>query len=526
MRINGNINLGGGQTQYAKAHLYAALPAYSATTDQGRLIFITNIGADHGFWLGDADGSGTWNRMTMGTSETEWEISGIGIADGATLVTTVTASGPDFPEKGFITKVVLAADVGAGLTVVKIYNDVAQSDKIYEATFDLASGLLTDRIPVYFDVDNILGKIYISITNNTGVLATYDLMVEGVGVQMIPLTTPPGIGSGINAGVAGDGIAYNPVGPKLEVSLAATPGLEINASSLRAKVDAAGGIARAAAGLQCDASVIRTTGSQSLAGIKGFDQLRMVPTGIVGPPVAGAHLMGEFSMDSDKNVWLCTVSATPGTWVFYGLLDSVSGGSAAGTSYTAACAALNKVDLSLTKTSRRGLIRKLIVWASADAVFTPTDFTVPFRVECYPNENYQGRERLWSISGSVDCTSLDGAAAAPATHIPLTATGGFVVGDLVRLRKLAGADAEEYGRIITVTPADSIDLDETTVNNLSAGDPAMTCAEFNALPWKNNSANPANSTKIYLRFWDDDGAQGVFFGYHLYCEEFGGGITV
>jgi hypothetical protein len=252
----------------------------------------------------------------------------------------------------------------------------------------------------------------------------------------------------------------------------------------------------------------------------------MTPTGIAGPPVGGTHTQGEFSMDSGTNVWLCTVGGTPGTWVFYGLLESVSGGSVTGASYTGNCAALNKVDLALVKTAQRGIIRKLIVWAAADAIFTPTDFTVNFRVECYPNENYEGRERLWSVSGIVDCTSLDGAAAAPATHIPLTATGGFVVGDLVRLRKLTGVDAEEYGRIITVTGGDSIDLDETTVNSLAAGDPAMTCVEFNALPWKNNSAVPANMTNIYLRFWDDDAGQAVNFGYHLMCEETGGGITV
>jgi hypothetical protein len=525
MKLNGNLNLLGGEMQNAKSHLYAALPAYVAATDRARIIFVTTPGTNYGFWMGDGDGAAAWTRFTMGTAEMQWQRLAEAIANGVTGTLTIAGIGTAI-EKGFITSVTVASSVGAGLVVVQIYTDTTRLVKIYEATFDLATTNLTDRIPVYFDLDNVLGNLYVNVTNNTGGAATFDVTIESTGTQMVALLTPPGDGSGINAGVAGDGIAYDAGTATLEVSLAANPGLEIAGVALRVKVDGAGGISRGAGGLAADATIIRTTGAQALAGIKSFDQLRMTPTGISGPPVGGTHVLGEFSMDTNKNVWLCTVAGTPGTWVFYGLLESVSGGAATGASYTGLCAALNKVDLSLTKVARRGIIRKLIVWAAADAVFTPTNFTVNVRIECYPNENYEGRERLWSVSGIVDCTSLDVGAAAPATHIPLTATGGFVVGDLVRLRKLAGVDAEEYGRIITVTGGDSIDVDESTVNDLAIGDPAMTCLEFNALPWKNNSAVPANETKIYLRFWDDDAGQALNFGYHLMCEETGGGLTV
>lgn len=34
-----------------------------------------------------------------------------------------------------------------------------------------------------------------------------------------------------------------------------------------------------------------------------------------GAPVAGAHLAGDFVIAQDGAVWVCTASATPGTWV-------------------------------------------------------------------------------------------------------------------------------------------------------------------------------------------------------------------
>jgi hypothetical protein len=44
--------------------------------------------------------------------------------------------------------------------------------------------------------------------------------------------------------------------------------------------------------------------------------LRLEPTGAgAGPPTAGAHLLGQFWVDSPGVLWQCVAAGTPGTWV-------------------------------------------------------------------------------------------------------------------------------------------------------------------------------------------------------------------
>jgi hypothetical protein len=524
MRLPGNLDLVGGQLQNASAHRYTSIPTYVVGDDDGRIVYVS-VGASAGFWMGTGLG---WTQITVGAVEDTWDIVGEVIADGATVVLTPASPSAAPTEKGFLAKVVVSTTATSGFFTVRVFNDTARTDKIYEAVFDAAGTLFTDRIPSYYELDNSSGDLYVNIVNNTGGTATFSVSIVGAGTQTVPLATPPGSGSGIHAGVAGDGIGYDVVNARLDVNLAAVPGLELvgtaGSRKLRVLVDPAGGIAIGAPGVACDATVLRTTGNQSSTGVKGFSQLRCVPTVISGPPVAGAHLAGEFSMDVNQDLWMCVTAGTPGSWVFWGWKETVIGGLAAGTSYTGACAAATSVDLVLPLTSRRGVIRKLSVWGFDDA-FAAVNIDAPFRVECYPNEGYEGREMLWSVAGQVRSTYFSAPTPAPDVTLPVNTVGNVSLDDLVRLRNTGVA--EEWGRVIVRTPAGpSIDIDEATVYNYLANDLVGYATEVMELFFRNNSAVPANYSNLYLRFYNDHPTQDLKFGYHGWVEQLGGGLPI
>ena len=529
MRSAGNVDLTNNELLRAKQHGYATLPSYTAANDNGRLIFV-NAGVDLGYWLGKANGVESWIKLSLGTNETSWAVTNQTIADGVTFQTTLTSSLTPAPVKGIILKVLVSSTLGSGFMTVKMYNDTGRTDKIYEAQFDLASGLLSDSIPVGFGIDNNNGDLYIDIVNNTGNSGDFNLTVTGAGIVHVPSSAPPGTGSGINSGVAGDGIAYNAVQLRLDIDLDATPGLELIGASgvakIRSKVDASGGISRTAAGLAVDTTVVRTTGNQVITGQKSFNQFMFTPAATPGAPTSGAHSAGEFHMDSNLDIWQCTVSATPGTWVFWGWKEQNFGGAVAGTSYTGTITATNTLDLNFTATGRRGMFRKSIFWGAAPA-YAATNIDAPFRVECYPNENYLGQEQLWTATAQVRTSYLTGTETAPQTVLGMNSVGAVALDDLVRMRRLAATVAEEYGRVITRTPGDpSITVDEATVNDMLANDPIMMCTEVLGLYWKNNSGNPANSHKVYLRFYNDHPTQDLIIGYDMKLENIGGGVGI
>jgi len=229
-------------------------------------------------------------------------------------------------------------------------------------------------------------------------------------------------------------------------------------------------------------------------------------------------------MDSNQDLWLCVVAGTPGSWVFWGWKETMVGGAVGGSSYTAACAATTSVDLVLSLTSRRGVFRKLSVWGFDDA-FAAVDIDAPFRVECYPNEGYEGREMLWSVSGQIRSTYISAPTPAPVVTLPVNTVGNVSLDDLVRLRNTVVE--EEWGRVITRTPAGpSVDVDEATVYDYVANDLVGYATEVMELYYRNNSAVPANYSKAYLRFYNDHPTQDLKFGYHGTIEQIGGGLPI
>jgi len=233
-------------------------------------------------------------------------------------------------------------------------------------------------------------------------------------------------------------------------------------------------------------------------------------------------VQGTFYVDADDDVYYCTAGGTPGTWKFWGWKAVVEGGAANGSSYTGAIAAGASADLVVTNTKgRRGIIRKFNVWGS-DSVYGISDESIPFRVACYQDENYEGREMMWMVQDVARKTNTSGVAAGNAV-IPVTTVNIADPDSLLRLRQIAGP-LEEYGRVTVRTPGGpSYTVDENIANTLAANDIVMSVTEFGDLPWYNNSSVGVNYEKVYLRFFNDHATATVVFGYEIYFECVGGG---
>lgn len=521
--VVGNLDLSGQQLQNACQHTYSALPTF-ATADYGRVIYVSS-GADVGYWLGGADGTAFWGKLHTGTTISEYDAVGMSIADGVSYSTTLSAAGTA-AIKGFIAKVELTTVLVSGRVIVQLFNDVAMADRFYHMVFDL-SGTTTDTIPAFFEVDNAVGNIYITITNNTGSLSLFDISIKTCGVLVVEPPPPPGTGSGISSGVAGDGLSYNPTRSELEVTLGVNPGLALTGvagdRTLGVKPSAGGGLTTTVNGVECDTTVVRTTGNQSVAGKKIFTDSTFgaAPAATPGPPIAGAWSTGAFYLDSNQDMWFCSAAGSPGTWIFWGWKISHPA-----VAYTGAIVAGTSADVAIASTGRRGIIRKLNAWVTQSA-YTAADYDVPFRIACYPDENYYGRDQIWSVVGSGRVTYATAIAAGGTATIEVNTVNVAEPDDLIRLYEVAGP-TQEFGRITVrnTTPPVSFTLDENLVNAVAINDLMMAVTEFVELPWWNVSAVPANYQKIYLRFSNDHPTASILVGYDIYIESIGGGATL
>ena len=522
MIISGTINLEGGQSQNTKAHTYANLPAFTVGLDEGRLIYVS-IGIELGYWLGASDGTAAWQRLPVTTLLSTYTYTALAINAG--ISTTSTLAGYPTPcQKAFISKVVLTASIGAGNILVEIYNDIALTKRVYSRSFDLAA-LEDDVIPAFFESDVTIGTMYVVTTNNAGVNGVFDLAVTTAGVILVQPAAPPGSGSGINAGVAGQGITYDAVNSRLDVELAANPGLEITggapAGTLRVKVDPTGGIARAAAGVQCDATVIRTTTAQSMAGLKTFSDsgIALTPNAASGPPVAGTWGTGSVYVDINNIFWYCTAGGIPGTWEHYSGNYHKIGGSLVGVSYTGNVASGGSTNLTTVvafSMGRRGIFRRQFLWGGPNG-FGVAEVSIACRMICFTDENLYRRTQNFQSSVTIANTYTSGIVAAGSTSIAVNSTASFAVGDLIRLRAAAGI-TEEFARVVQILGGPNrLIVAENTVNALAANDMVMKVTEFNNLYWQNDSAVVANYEKIYFTFYND-GISNVNIGYEFMME--------
>jgi hypothetical protein len=528
----GNLNLSGGQLIDARAENVTSLPSFQVGADEGRLIYVTE-GQDIGFWFGAFDGSPAFNRLALGTTIAQYDITDVVIADGVTDAQTVSANVTAAQIGQVVEVAVTSTTATSGQVLLEIYQATGRTatDLVYSAIFDMADPHV-DRLPAYFEADNSDGDLYIDVTNNTGTGGTFSVTVKAGGMLLVQTPPPPGDGSGINAGVTGDGIAFNVTTSQLEIDLATDPGLELTGAAgfreLRVRADPSGGLQRTATGLGVDTTVVRTTVNTTVTAsalVSFQDKLAILPNASAGPPVAGTHVAGEIYRDTNQNLWQCVTGGTPGDWVFFGFKEETFGGALDGTSYTASVAAGASVVLEVPTIGRRGWIRKMNIWG-ADAAHGAVDIDISFRIAAYPNENREGREQLWMFSGEIRKTYATLAASGGAAAVEVNDLGVLNNDDLLRMRAAAGV-TEEYQRIVGRDTVNSAaDLNETLVNALAINDSVMAVTELIDAPWRNNSATPGEEFKIFLEFFNEDDTQAVVFGYEILWENVGGGVAV
>lgn len=529
MRLPGNLDLEKGQLLNARAENLLALPAFVPTEDEGRLVFVT-MGGDLGFWVGASDGTSAFQRFVAGGAIGVYSVVNETVANGVTADLTVAASGTG-AARGNVSKVVVSSAATSGQVRVRVFEDVGLTSLAYDAYFDMQNPQ-EDRLQTFFELDNSSADMYISITNLTGAGNDFTVTITTTAVQPVTTPPPPGDGSGVHSGVAGEGVDFDSLNGRLDVDLGTNEGLQLTGSvgskKLGIKFAAGGGLTDSGSGAQLDSAVglVKGTDQASITGLKAFSQFGFQPGASPGAPVAGSHAKGEIFMDSVLDQWLCTVAGTPGTWVFYGWKESLAGGAADGSSYTATITAGSFVDLEIVTTGRRGWIRKLNIWGADPAYAASNILSHPVRVICYPNENKHGREQIWSTNAEIRKTYLTAPASGGAGSFTASSVGGTNLDDLIRMRKAVGP-LEEYQRVTNRnTGTLVVDVDETLVNSFATNDNVMFVTEIIDAPWRNNSGVGAQSQKIFLRFRNDHPTDDVVVGYELLLEEIGGGLPI
>ncbi len=528
----GDLDLSGGQLIDVRAENVTSLPVFQTGDDEGRFFYVTE-GPDLGFWFGAFDGSPNYSRLALGTTIAEYDITDSIIADGITDSQTITAA-TTAAQIGQVVEVrVTSSTATSGQVLLEIYQAVgrANSDLVYSAIFDMADPQI-DRLPAYFETDNTDGDLYFDLTNNTGAGGTFSVAAKAGGMLLVQTPAPPGDGSGVNAGVAGDGIIFNAISAQLEIDFATDPGLELIGGAgfreLRVLVDPAGDLTRTAAGIGIGTGALRTTVSSTVTAgalISFQDKLAILPNASSGPPTTGVHVIGEIYRDLDQNLWQCVTAGEPGDWVFFGFKEETFGGDITGLSYTASVAAGASVVLEVPTIGRRGWIRKMNIWG-ADAAHGAVDVDISFRIAAYPNENQEGREQLWMFSGEIRKSFVTTMAAVSAAEVEISDLGIMNNDDLIRMRA-AGGVTEEYQRIVGRDTINSeVDLDETLINALAVNDSVMAVTELIDAPWRNNSATPGEEFKIHLQFFNEDDTQAIIFGYEILFENVGGGVPI
>jgi len=459
-----------------------------------------------------------------------------GLPTGGTDSIDIAApsSGDEFSE-GQVVRLTLV-DVhalGGGDVRVQLYNDQARAECIFDQYFDLAGDLVA-YLPAHFMSDGIAGDaaLYADITNLSGSTGHFQLVARVAGI-LTSVMSSGGAGTGVGAANARDGVGWDGIG--LYADLLTGGGLALQGVTPNKKLYVVEG-----RGIDVGASVALDTSvamlldeSQTNTVMKRFDSgtLGLQPHGsTVGPPVSTGWAAGDLFVDSNLLLWRCIDAGPPCVWQFFGtsIEENIDSGIAAGednATYTAEIACEASLDLTIDVSANFGYIQKLCIWASQTA--WPTgNLDQAFRILCFPNANRLYREQLWCQPGQWRKVSLVSPMTAAVDNVAqVTNVDVGAEDDLVRLRKLAGTDAEEYARIITRdTSAVSFSLGEDVLNNYAADDPVMFVTEIVMMPFMNN--DPVNPRKLFLTICND-GELGidasVIVGYQMNLQFLGGG---
>ena len=393
--------------------------------------------------------------------------------------------------KGIVARIQITSSV-LGQVILELFEDAARSDsrRIRTLDVDVTTNPIS-YIPASFTSDDDSGTIYARVTNLTGGEA--DITVDA-DLYVISAT---------------EDITIQIVSPELAVD----PGLELDGLN-RVRVKAGDGIERDANGTNVDDTVIRTTGDQSMAGIKTFTGsiVGLTPhASISGPPTSGTHAAGEIFRDTDKLLWECTVAGTPGTWEFFGNhmdVFSLNTGEVSPSGY---------VDIEFSTAGRRGVIPQFYVWAERVGTAEETEFDLPFRAEIFSRETMAGREIVWRGHGIARMVLSEAEALSGQTSIEVASIGSFFVGDFVHVGEgevgsMPGG-ISEHSRIASIATGtvDEFFMSEEFVNTYATETPIHLITEFQGATWYNDTVTENEGHKLFLRLHNDDPAVNIQF---------------
>jgi hypothetical protein len=461
--------------------------------------------------------------------------AGLTVGTTDSIDIAVPSSGDEFTE-GQVVKVTLVDvdGLGGGDVRVRLYNDQARSDCIFDQYFDLAATPLTAVIPAHFLSDGIVGDaaLYADITNHTFATADFQLVVRVAGILTGSMSWG-GAGTGVGAANARDGIGWDGTGLYADLLTNGGLGLQGVTPNKKLYVVQGNGISVGATVAIDTAVTMALNSAQTNTALKRFSAgtIGFAPHGsTVGPPVAGAWQAGDFFVDVNLLLWRCISTGTPGTWQFFGtsLEENIDSDPAAGTdtaTYTAEIACESSLDLDISVSANFGYVQKLCIWAS-QSTWPTGDINQPFRIACFPNSNREQRDLLWMQPGQWRKVSLAAGMTGGVDNVAqVTDVDLGAEDELVRMRKLAGTDAEEYARIQTRdTSAVAFTLHEAVLNTFAADDPVMFVTEVVMMPFLCN--DPLNPFTLFLTVYND-GTVGtdadVVVGYQMNLQYMGGG---
>ena len=449
----------------------------------------------------------TVQRFNTGRSSTWAENGGAGtsgstyqgsIADVASDATEDFSIEPVVDQSSILQGVVARVQITSsslGQVILELFEDAARSDSRRIRTLDVdVSTNPISFIPASFNSEDATGILYARVTNLTG--AETDITVD---VDFLIISV---VGSSTQTVVSPE--------------LATDPGLELDGfNRLKAKVG--DGLDLDANGIKVDTTVLRTSGDQEIDDIKTFnDAITLAPHPTdSGAPTAGTYAEGAIFTDVDGNKWLCTVSGTPGTWVFWGsrlvtydieLTNSVAAGSS--------------VVIEIPTIGRRGIISRLRVFAQDDLDST---YDVPFRVAIYSKETLLGRDRITLLHGYSRKVRSSGTISGGGTTINVETLGSILNEDLVYITDLSEptSGSSEFNRISSTGTLQLFTYDEL-LNNYDVQTSIIKTEEYSSIHWFNDTLTGGDENKLFIEIFNDHATLSTAFGYDLVLENLGG----
>jgi hypothetical protein len=392
----------------------------------------------------------------------------------------------------YISLSISGATAGGGY--VQVYADNAYTDLVAEKHFEISESVsLASNEPRRFYADTANGTLYFTVYNSTDNAITVDITAEATvliaGTPSYSDVTPLG------QGLEGDGTGAT------RLALANSGGLEFSSDDVRVKVNSGASVkvARKSTGLEVENAIARSGVDQVIPSTCRFGpssvsitrSMSSVPpsTGGVGTYDVG-HLFrtiyGELyeCYDDTPSALKWRMLSTRHKTQTQKVYNVTPGGSA--------------TSSLLAMRGRRGMILQANIWAF-NASSNTRNFDSTFRFACYPNENYEERERLFQVIGQMRGTHLTADVASGGT-LTIDDVGLFDLGSLCRVYRLTQT-TQEYQRVSGRSPStDQLSIYDSIDAPMYNGDVIVTVTEVRAVPWWNDSTTDPDA--LYWKVWN------------------------